>query len=54
MAAKANRNGLPHGTVPFHHLTDAQVRDVVMKLNENIQALARRIAALEAKAGKEN
>jgi len=52
MAGAANRNGLPHGTVPFHHLPDAQVRDVVMKLNENIQALARRLAALERK-GKE-
>lgn len=49
MAAMANRTGLPHGTVPFHHLSDPQVRDVVMKLNENIQALVRRIAALEKK-----
>lgn len=49
----SNRTGLPNGMVPFHHLTDAQVRDVVMKLNENIAALARRLAALEAKVGKE-
>ncbi len=43
------KTGLPHGIVPFHHLADAQVRDVVMKLNENIAALARRLAAAEAK-----
>lgn len=44
------RTGLPHGAVPFHHLADAQVRDAVMKLNENILSLARRLSALEGKA----
>lgn len=46
------RSGLPHGIIPFHHLADANVRDVVMKLNENIAALDRRLAAVEKK-GKE-
>ena len=51
--AKPNvKSGLPHGTIPFHHLADANVRDVVMKLNENISALERRLAAVEKK-GKE-
>ena len=43
------RTGLPHGTVPFHHIADVQVRDAVMKLNENVLALARRLASAEAK-----
>lgn len=45
--ATARRTGLPHGIVPIHRLTDPQTRDAVMKLNENIMALERRIAALE-------
>lgn len=49
----SNRSGLPHGMVPFHQIPDPQTRDAVMKLNENIAALARRLAALEAKVGKE-
>lgn len=51
MAARAADRGagLPHGAVPFHHLADPQVRDAVMKLNENILALAKRLAALERK-----
>lgn len=53
----ANGNGgtvraeLPNGMVPFHQIADLQTRDAVMKLNENILALARRLAALEAKNG---
>lgn len=50
--AKSQSNGLPHGMVPIHQLPDPQMRDVVMKLNENIHALAKRVAALERK-GKE-
>lgn len=46
------RTALPHGAVPFHHIADLQLRDAVMKLNENILALERRIAAIE-KEGKE-
>jgi len=45
----SERMDLPHGMVPFHHIADSQVRDVVMKLNENVLALARRLAATEAK-----
>lgn len=52
MAKTTAKRGLPHGTIPFHHLADANVRDVVMKLNENIAALERRLAAVEKK-GKE-
>lgn len=49
----AIKTGLPHGMVPIHQIADPQLRDVVMKLNENILALAKKIAALERKAGKE-
>jgi len=49
MAGATVRAGLPHGAVPFHHIADLQVRDAVMKLNENVLALARRLAAAEAK-----
>ena len=45
----ADRTALPHGSVPFHHIADLQARDVVMKLNENVLALARRLAEAEAK-----
>ena len=37
-----NKSGLPHGMVPFHQIPDPQTRDAVMKLNENIVALAKR------------
>lgn len=43
------RTGLPHGAVPFHHIADLQTRDAVMKLNENVLSLERRLAAAEAK-----
>lgn len=49
MAGATVRAGLPHGAVTFHHIADLQVRDAVMKLNENVLALARRLAAAEAK-----
>lgn len=54
MAANAtsSKSGLPHGIVPFHQITDPQTRDAVMKLNENIAYLARRLAALETGNGR--
>ena len=39
---------LPHGTIPFEQVRDPQVRDALMKLNENLRSLARRLAAAEA------
>lgn len=45
---KSNKTRLPNGMVPFHNIADAQAREAVMKLNENIAWLARRLAALEA------
>ena len=45
----SNKTGLPHGMVPFHQIPDPQTRGAVMKLNENIIALARRLAAAETK-----
>ena len=39
---------LPHGTIPFAQIHDATVRDAVMKLNENMQALNRRTKAMES------
>ena len=38
---------LPHGTIPFEQIHDPQVRDVLMKLNENQRALDKRLAAVE-------
>lgn len=52
MANTTSRTGLPHGMVPIHQIPDPQVRDVVMKLNENVLSLARRLAAAEAKLKK--
>lgn len=49
--ANANKK-LPHGIVPFQHIADVQVREAIMKLNENIRNLDSRIAELERK-GKE-
>lgn len=45
----SSRTGTPHGMVPFHQIPDPQTREAVMKLNENIASLARRLAAAEAK-----
>lgn len=40
------RKSLPNGSVPFHAVRDAQVRDVIMRLNENIASLKRQNDAL--------
>lgn len=45
---KTARTGLPHGMVPISQIGDPQVRDAVMKLNENIVWLARRFVDSEA------
>ena len=45
--------GLPHGSVPFHHIADPQLRDAMMKINENMAALEKRLAALEKTMKKE-
>ena len=50
--AATRTTGLPHGSVPFHFIQDQQAREAVMRLNENILALHRRLAALEAEVNK--
>lgn len=50
--AATRTTGLPHGSVPFHFIQDQQAREAVMRLNENILALHRRLDALEAKINK--
>lgn len=50
----SNRTGLPNGMVPFHQIADPQTRDAVMKLNENVAWLAKRLAALEKGVGNDN
>ena len=35
---------LPHGTVPFEHIGTPNVKEAVMKLNENIVSLKRQLA----------
>ena len=39
---------LPHGTIPFAAVRDTQMRDALMKLNENIRALDKRLKAVES------
>ena len=44
---------LPHGAVPFESVGSfAQVREVIMKLNENILHLEKRVKELEKKEKK--
>lgn len=50
---KSNRTGLPHGMVPFHQIADPQLRETVMRLNENVTCLARRVVALEKRIKNE-
>ena len=44
---RAGRRG--SGAVPLDGVKDAQVRAVLMRLNENVTALERRVAVLERK-----
>lgn len=50
----ANRGkGLPHGAVPFENVASfPQVREVIMKLNENILHLEKRVKELENKENR--
>jgi hypothetical protein len=51
MADRVKR--LPHGAVPFENVGSfAQIREVVMKLNENILHLEKRVKELEKKEKK--
>ena len=51
MADRVKR--LPHGAVPFENVGSfAQVREVIMKLNENILHLEKRVKELEKKEKK--
>lgn len=38
---------LPHGTIPFAQIHDATLRDAMMKLNENIGLVSRRLKTVE-------
>lgn len=38
---------LPHGAIPFGKLKDTMVKDVVMKLNENIHSLSSQLATAQ-------
>lgn len=40
------RRSLPNGSVPFHAVRDAQARDVIMRLNENVISLKKQIDVL--------
>ena len=46
---KKMRRKLSGGGVPLDAVKDAQVRAVLMRLNENVTALERRVALLERK-----
>lgn len=41
------RTTLPHGKIPFSSVRDSMVKDIVMKLNENIVYLNKRISELD-------
>ena len=41
---------LPHGAIPFAQIKEPQTRSILMKINENILALNRRLAAAESAA----
>lgn len=42
------KKDLPNGVIPFQGIPDMRVRDVLMKINENIVALKRQSDALVA------
>lgn len=44
---KTTTKRLPHGTIPFMQIRDAQLRDVLMKIGENEKALDARLATVE-------
>lgn len=44
---------LPHGTIPFAQIKDPQTRDALMKINENLRSLDKRLKAAES-AVREN
>ncbi len=39
---------LPHGAIPFANIRDPQTRDALMKLNENMRSLDKRLKATES------
>lgn len=48
MSKNVTTKKLPHGAIPFAQIRDPQMRDVLMKLNENQRKLDKRITAVEA------
>lgn len=50
MSRNVTTRRLPHGAIPFAQIRDPQVRDALMKINENALALDRRLSAVEAAA----
>lgn len=39
---------LPHGTIPFAQIKDPQTREALMKINENMRSLDRRLKTVES------
>ena len=48
MSIEVATKTLPHGTIPFAQVKDPQTRNALMRLNENINALNRRLKTAEA------
>lgn len=48
-AANASATAIPHRTVPPPAGADRAVREAVMKLNENVLALAKAVSTLSAR-----
>lgn len=47
--SSGTRRNLPNGVVPFQQISDVRVRDVLMKMNENVVSLKRQVDALANK-----
>jgi hypothetical protein len=41
------KKDLPHGKIPFSSIRDLTMRDVIMKVNENILTLDKQIKAMQ-------
>lgn len=50
MSKNVTTKKLPHGAIPFVQIRDPQVRDALMKINENQRSLDKRLAAVESAA----
>lgn len=48
MSKNVTTRNLPHGTIPFAAVRDAQTRNALMQINENMRTLDRRLKTVES------